>query len=148
MVFSIESAEPLYTVFELKLQLRVDWRELKADFIDKFGCECKVRPSLQEFVLLMLKLVLSAFVELDHLLTHFVRVALIAAILQHLLLEFIRHKCEWFWHWRGGNLPDEVVSELVLNARLLQEDRIGPHVEDSIILLAYSEVLLERAVID
>ena len=95
----------------------------------------------------MLKFVLSAFVELDHLLSYFIRITLISAIIQHLLLEVIRQQCKWFRGWRCGNLPDELITELVLNTWLFQKNCLWLHVKDSVVLLAYSEPLLERAVI-
>ena len=87
-------------------------------------------------MLLVLKLVLSTPVELDHLLAHFIWETLIAAVLRHLLLEIVSHQGEWLRHRRSRYLPDEVVSELVLIAWLFEEDGFRSHVKDSGVLLA------------
>ena len=97
-------------------------------------------------MLLVLKPVLAAFVELNHLLTYFIGEALITAVFQHLLLEIICHQCEWLWCGRCRYLANEVVTKLVLNTWLFQKDGFWSHVKDAIVFLACSKVMLERAV--
>lgn len=66
MIFTFESLISLDGVFELKLDLGVVGRKLETDFVDELRCHREVRPPLQVLVPLVLKLVLSALVKLDH----------------------------------------------------------------------------------
>ena len=106
-----------------------------------------VGPPLEQLVPSVLQLVLSPLVEFDH---HFFDsdwVALVSAVLEHLLVELVSHQREWLRCRWSGDLPDKVVSKLVLDPRLLQEYGLGPHVEHSVVFFAYSQgaVTIRRA---
>ena len=104
-------------------------------------------PSLQVLELFVLKLVLATLVESPNSLSHLIWHALVSHILNYGFLYIIRHKCERFWGRWCRNLLDEIISKLILDSRLLQEDSFRSHVKDSAILLTCRlkcETKLER----
>jgi len=66
MIFTFKSLISLDCVLELELDLGVVGGELETDFVDELRCHREVRPPLQVLVPLVLQLVLSALVKLDH----------------------------------------------------------------------------------
>ena len=136
MIVTVQPLVPLHAVFQLELQFGVVRRELQADFVHEFRCQSQMGPSLEELVLLVLELVLSAFVKLHHRRSHIRWIALVPAVLHDLLVKIVSQECERLRCRWCRNLPNEIVSELVLDPRLLQENRLWADVEHSAVLLA------------
>ena len=139
MVFTVKSLIPFDTVFQLKLHLRVNRRELEADFVDQLGGEGEVGPALQVLVALVLKPVLPSPVELHHLKAHIGWQTLIPHILEHRSVEIVSEKSEGLWPWRCRDLLQKVVSEGILNTGVLEEDGIGSQVEHPIVTLGCAQ---------
>ena len=76
-------------------------------------------PSLEVLQLLVLELVLATLVEGSNALSHFIWHALISHIFCDGFLYIIRHQSERFWGRWCRNLLDEIISELILDSRLL-----------------------------
>lgn len=63
MIITLESLLSFNRVLELKLDLRIDGRELKRDLINQLACQRVVGPALQELMSLVLQVVLSTSEE-------------------------------------------------------------------------------------
>ena len=136
MVFSIEALISFHRIFKLKLQLGVAWRKFETNLVNKFGGQRKVAPSLQILMFLVLELVLTAFVELDHLFARNVWIAHILHIQDGVLLEVVSEKHKRLRGRWGRYLLYELVPELILLPRFFKENRFRTHIKHPIIFFA------------
>lgn len=93
-------------------------------------------PSLQILMFLVLELVLTAFVELNHLFACDVWIAHILHIHDGVLLEVVSEEHKRLGGGWGRYLFYELVPKLILLARLLEENRFRSHIKHPIIFLA------------
>ena len=87
---------------------------------------------------LVLKLVLAALVELNHLFASDVRVTHILHIHDRVLLEVVSEEHKWLGGRWGRYLFYELVPELILLPRFLKENRFRSHIKHPIIFLTYN----------
>jgi len=135
VVFSLQSLMAFNCLFKLKLNLRKVWTKLQGNFVNKFWCEGKVRPSWQVLVSLMLKFKLPSLIKLAHLLSNVLRCRFISKVFAHQLLQVVSHKSKGFWNRSGWSLTDELVSELILNAWLLSKNGFRLDIENPVVTL-------------
>ena len=129
----------LHAVFQLELHLGVVWGELEADFVNELRGEGEVGPSLQVLVALMLKLVLSTFVELDHHVANIGGCRHVHRVLNRCLLEVIcedseRFRCRW-----SRDLLQKIVAESVLQSWVFKEDGLWSDVENTVVSFHYGQ---------
>ena len=94
-----------------------------------------MRPALQVLIALVLQAVLPSLVKLDHVGADRWGEGFVPGILKHRLVHVVSHEGKGLRLGRRRNLFHEVVSECVLNTRVLQEYGLRPNVEHSVVAL-------------
>ena len=139
MIFAVESLPSFDCIFKLKLKFGVIGRKFEGNLVNQLGSQSKMRPALDVFVLFVLQPVLAPPEELKYLLLYGFWVIAVADFLNNGFVHFVHHKSERFWLRRGRYLADELVSKLVLQARLFEEEGTWAHVEYTVVFFTYRE---------
>ena len=96
-----------------------------------------VCPSHHHFVPLVLQLILPSPEKFAKLLLHIVRITLVLCVLNKSFMQIVSHVGHWFRLRCLPNLPNKLITELVLATWLHQEWTTWLQVKHSIVFFGY-----------
>lgn len=132
-IFEIESLESFDGILHVVLPFGIFLSGLIADSLNILGCDCVVGPSQQQFILLVLNLVLSSLVKVSEMSLANSRLRSILDGFEYRLVEIVTHKVNRLWGRHGSDLAEKLVSILALLFGIIQHDTVWLEVEDALI---------------
>ena len=137
MILTLKSLIALHSIFQLKLNLGNRRIEAHIRFVNLVGGKTMMSPPYHHLIPLMLQLILPSSIKLAKFLLDIIWITLVLCHFNKCLLQVISHIRHWFWLWRLTNLPNELISVLVLSSWLHQKRTIRLQVKHSVIFFSY-----------